>query len=92
MFSCIFAYAKGAETQTTEVNLSDPYAALFLLGDDHQARAVLCAWIADRFDQGASASPNSTSPDRCSIAKPSRAVAASFRVDLPSRHMQRNSA
>jgi hypothetical protein len=45
MIPCIFAYAKGAETQSAEVELADPVAALFLVRNDDRARAALHAWL-----------------------------------------------
>jgi hypothetical protein len=45
MISCVFAYAKGAETQTTVVEMADPYASLFLVRNDDRARAALRAWL-----------------------------------------------
>jgi hypothetical protein len=45
MIPCIFAYAKGAETQSAAVELTDPIAALFLVRNDDRARAALYAWL-----------------------------------------------
>lgn len=46
MFSCIFAYAKGVETQSAIVEFADPFAVLFLTRNDAGARASLGAWLA----------------------------------------------
>ena len=41
MISCIFAYAKGAESQSTAVEFVDPMSALFLVKNDPRARCAL---------------------------------------------------
>ena len=46
MISCIFAYAKGIETQSATVELADPFAALFIVRNDDHARAALRNWLA----------------------------------------------
>ncbi|SFN33510.1 hypothetical protein [Dokdonella immobilis] len=46
MISCIFAYAKGAESQSTAVEFVDPMSALFLVKNDRRARDALSAWLA----------------------------------------------
>lgn len=49
MISCIFAYAKGAESQSTAVELSDPMSALFMVKNDDRARNALSDWIAQGY-------------------------------------------
>ena len=46
MISCIFAYAKGAESQSTAVVFADPMSALFLVKNDERARCALSNWLA----------------------------------------------
>ncbi|MGB0133967.1 hypothetical protein [Dokdonella sp.] len=61
MFSCIFAYATGAETQSASIELTEPGAALFLVRNDEHARAAMCAWL-DAAQMGArSGTPNPAS-------------------------------
>ena len=51
MISCIFAYAKGAESQSTAVEFVDPMSALFLVKNDPRARCALSDWLAQgQFD------------------------------------------
>lgn len=46
MISCIFAYAKGAESHSTAVEFADPMSALFLVKNDQRARCALSDWLA----------------------------------------------
>ncbi len=74
MFSCIFAYAKGVETQSALVEFSDPFAVLFLARNDARARASLGAWLALGAVDGSSAVANTRGPTHTSAAAPRKAA------------------